>query len=1036
MSGVRPPDSLSDDQIQFWKELVNRISTSIADGSARQPPAGLSPEQRTYWKELVNRVHAVSVHANSTGPLSMVPGVPNRPSRVTRDMLEDIARWKLNQLARRPGAAVKVSFGADWNPSLHPRGPDGKFVERPWSGDIFPDDLNVNDATTSELVEFLGDAPGDPDMDRILSDDDIRIDGVPDDVNTVDDLKSRIQSPQSDADVPTNPKDFGELNEGDVFRGPEGPLEVLNKGSDGATVEVRTPDGGRSTFSFNEQDRSTVDVYDVEAMDDLPSQQTSTLSTINPDDERFTEPDDFGDAVVEGAIIKYRDRWEDEVKVGRVVEKSRGFGDKPDKLEVKPKDSDRTVPMRVDPDWGDGDTHEVTGEILERDDDGGGGELTLDDVTTNDARFVEDPDVTTVDEGDIVRVETEGGRPKYEVARVTDKRFEGAEFTVQTKDGETLELDINSPDDLDAVLRTSDEDDGLDLSPEEWPTEDDRGTVDLTELDGTPQERREAVAGDFLSDDPITTSMVENEEIPEGAIIAGESGYGSLNVARVDGYTTKSFTDEKYLQVTTKRGSTRELKASRVEGKNYRPYKPSDTPTVTIPDDGWGDDDTALADRRRAVKSVLDDVLPTGEDSPDTNQDGPIDDDTFENAKDKTAQHLARANDKEHAENVIARLTSVGDDISRAHAVIGQSLFEADTAYYSISEDESTDTIVHELGHAVGDVYGFRGGSNDMDGETYPMPDFKWQSDDVLNKYAIKTPPDSDDFTEGESVSDQTAFMLDDWTDEVEEQVGEGLDGRNFSSVDDPNDLPNDEGSMIYLSEEPSRNEPRAWRVVDAEHTGTRFGVEEYDVTLEDRDGRQVSGTYKESFDEPAVRWDDDSPFIATTEVQGKRKSTPDNWRGEKPDPDDHLGTQSFDNPEDAMENLADKVNKSWYRQAVATREHGATRSVQDEYALKSGYSTKQAHETMSRIHELMRADDISNTEMAEAARTLVTTHPDLLEAYRNVYDIPVNMKVALNTVLELEDHDFRFDGVPSVPSIGDVDTVEDVVRDKYGGEA
>jgi len=113
-----------------------------------------------------------------------------------------------------------------------------------------------------------------------------------------------------------------------------------------------------------------------------------------------------------------------------------------------------------------------------------------------------------------------------------------------------------------------------------------------------------------------------------------------------------------------------------------------------------------------------------------------------------------------------------------------------------------------------------------------------------------------------------------------------------------------------------------------------------------------------------------------------------------------------------------DSVNRAWYRQAAASREQDPDRAAR--YMLKDGYSSKQAHETMSRIHEVMRNEGISDSERAEAAQTLVRYHPGLLESYRSLYDIPPQMKMTLNLVLEREGHDFRFEDAPSTLSIGD----------------
>jgi hypothetical protein len=1098
---LQPPENLDDDQLVYWKELVNRVHAAVA---ATETPGEPTMEQvgtlaanvpgvddpETGFKRLPDGWDASTVaevwtkvggsftsckakfmgeegwterKANrfcaalkdevlgteewregggqrAGGRFSMIPGVPNDPNRITRDILEDIARWKMNSLVEQARTAASlpplaqslngtVEVAADWNPSLHPRNPEnGQFIERPWDMDIGLEDINSE--STGRLVQFLGETTGEPDMDAVLSDDGIRIDGVPDDVDTVDELKGRMDNPQSDTDVPTNPKDFGELGEGDVFQRPGGsPAEVLNKGSDGETVEVRTPDGERSTFRFNEQSRSTVDVYDVDGMDDLPSQggdtpDEPTLDSVTPDDPRFSEPGSYKMDAEPGDLIRYEQTaaWGDEQddmepKVGELVSITGTV------MEVQPKDGDDTIRFNTN----DGGSHQPTG-LLSVGDDG------VDDPTPDEGDIpnVSDPEggrwrtesVLSPDEGDYVRfnsprtMELEGGE-------VIDDGGMGP-MTVVTPDGGQFDVDNRADADNGVYEFKGVFEPESSLTDDDFYTVDDMGTTDLTELDGTPEERREVTRGEVLGE--IPRDAVENEDIPEGTLIAKDRQ--TPFVYEVTGYDDT--VTGKELEVVSDGGREQTISA-RIANERYKFYEPGDVPDVTVSDGDWGDDDTALATRKRNLKSVLDDITPNAPGDP-ANNDDELDEDTFEQSKERVAQHLARSNDKEHAERVMARLTSVGRR-GRAHAVSGVNTIQPDTAYFSVSDGETDNTIVHELGHVVGDVYGFQGGSNDMDGKTHPMPDFAWNSPnyDVPQKYGLKTPPWSDDFEDANSLYEQPSYKLDEWKDDVDAEVGTGLDGRNFSGVESNSDVPLQEGAMIRLNREPSRGEPKNWRIANTEENPPEY-PSEVKVTLEDRSGRQVDG-----FVDPdrtmtgRIGWTEESPFISYTDITGKRNGTPDNWREDPADADDWLGTMDPEDHEDAVRNLGEYVNKAWYRQAAASREHGANRETRKKYAIDSGYSAKQAHETWSRIHEVMRpTSDLSNDEMADSAYTLVTRHPDLLEAYRNVYDIPASMKVALNTVLEQEGRDFRFDGIPDVPSVGDVDTVEDAVREKY----
>jgi len=162
-----------------------------------------------------------------------------------------------------------VEGAADWNPANHPRGPDGKFIERPWDIDMGLDDISSTD--THNLVEFLADVGGnEPDMDTVLSDDSIRIDGIPDDIDSVSELKTRMRSPTKDADVPSNPVEAGQLESGDVVRAGGEPFTVMDVGDSGV-LQVKDKHGEQSELDTMTLPRNTVDRYNVNDISELPS---------------------------------------------------------------------------------------------------------------------------------------------------------------------------------------------------------------------------------------------------------------------------------------------------------------------------------------------------------------------------------------------------------------------------------------------------------------------------------------------------------------------------------------------------------------------------------------------------------------------------------------------------------------------------------------------------------------------------------------------------------------------------------------------
>lgn len=117
--------------------------------------------------------------------LSRVPFLPD-PSDdgTTRIPSGALKSWLAWTLAGRP------SIQAGWNPSLHPRGPDGQFIERPYD---IPDDIadDVADMETTDVLDSLVEEGelSNADVEALLTSDDIRIDRVPDDATNRQDLQ-------------------------------------------------------------------------------------------------------------------------------------------------------------------------------------------------------------------------------------------------------------------------------------------------------------------------------------------------------------------------------------------------------------------------------------------------------------------------------------------------------------------------------------------------------------------------------------------------------------------------------------------------------------------------------------------------------------------------------------------------------------------------------------------------------------------------------------------------------------------------------
>lgn len=287
---------------KYAVELLIRFSTGRA-----APPNECAKELTN--RAVVSGVEPV-VNAANGEPLADVPGVPSDPDVITRDMLERIAKWKLERLREQVGSAQLVEVMADWNPSLHPRGPDGKFIKRPWNIDMPLDD--IADTETHNLVEFLADTGGPPDMDSILSDDNIRIDGVPDDIDSVSELKSRMSSPTKDADVPSNPVEPGALESGDVIRANGEPFTVMDVG-DGGVLQLKDKHGETTELDPNtDLSRNTVDRYHqfkVQDITDLPSVEGGDSTRLNALPQSTVTPQELekGDYFIseDGSVLEF-----------------------------------------------------------------------------------------------------------------------------------------------------------------------------------------------------------------------------------------------------------------------------------------------------------------------------------------------------------------------------------------------------------------------------------------------------------------------------------------------------------------------------------------------------------------------------------------------------------------------------------------------------------------------------------------------------------------------------------------------------------
>jgi hypothetical protein len=172
-----------------------RKAAELTDGDAE-----------SQWRDWVDRAQARAVGAGNFPPVAATEAIANRTDKratplndvpVLPDGVDELDKdaliyWRAWVASGRPMGGVDQMEARRFNPELHPRGQDGKFVERPWD---IPDDIlnsidDLRTKPTADLLDELNQA-GEP-IDDIMANDDIKIDGIPDDINSVSDAKDQL----------------------------------------------------------------------------------------------------------------------------------------------------------------------------------------------------------------------------------------------------------------------------------------------------------------------------------------------------------------------------------------------------------------------------------------------------------------------------------------------------------------------------------------------------------------------------------------------------------------------------------------------------------------------------------------------------------------------------------------------------------------------------------------------------------------------------------------------------------------------------
>jgi len=192
------------------------------------------------------------------------------------------------------------------------------------------------------------------------------------------------------------------------------------------------------------------------------------------------------------------------------------------------------------------------------------------------------------------------------------------------------------------------------------------------------------------------------------------------------------------------------------------------------------------------------------------------------------------------------------------------------------------------------------------------------------------------------------------------------------------------EGDTVYASGEPVSEGDRV--VVEDEFTANEVEITNVEDDPDERFyGEGVKKVYEyERGDglETYLMMDEDGP--------AKNKRIAEAWTGEggrAPDPD---GPDEEDDrtDEEKIRDLVAEVNKTWFEMSTK-REDGEVPTNID-----GAYSETNAHETLAKTHEALRTDDERKAERITGA---VNRHPDLFEAYTDIFEPSDTVKKALN---------------------------------------
>jgi hypothetical protein len=549
-------------------------------------------------------------------------------------------------------------------------------------------------------------------------------------------------------------------------------------------------------------------------------------------------------------------------------------------------------------------------------------------------------------------------------------------------------------------------------------------SVDLLDSDAPPSERR-AKTDVRQRGEEIPTDVIKSKSVPVGEDIMVEED-GQFTPRTVEGYERNP--DTPYPVISVGAGT---VDPEDVDGV----YRGAPRARAELSFDDWPE---RFAERKQLIRDAFEQTVPKAQDSvvgrtikPDDTEKTPaIDGQTFESAADRIATVLADMN-KTDAENVLARISSIGDDLDRAHA--GDRVGEnRPRSFMDISEGESQSTIKHELGHVMASSQGFAavdsGAAQDMnfypasdddielsaDGDPIQTPGILFADDPVEQLTVGYSNSDVADAFDVAPDSDESSSVgRSEWESQVRDEIPEeipDLGARNFRNTDAEYLLEAEEGDMIrtegpqmfgrHLSITEIDDDPGA--ASEREFVAVAEDGDEYEFRVRDR--------FDDVYVDSKMMTDDASRETVAFDVAGKRQSTPDAFGDSEPDipsADEVLGGEAADTPEERMREFVTAANKAWFRANLAANRHD--RQLGMRFSVINGYSSTSAHETIAQTVEMMHASrGRAQGEINTTASRLVRNNPELIEKYRHIADIPDPMQTAINEQLKIVQADFR----------------------------